>query len=898
MLSDLRYRLRSLFLRSHVEAELDEELQAHLEHETEKYIRAGMSPEEAKRKARIAFGGPEQIRQQVRDNRGTRLLENFLQDLRYGTRSLLRNRGFAIVVVMTLALGIAACTAVFSLMDVVLYPKLPYTNPDRLVYLFTPNSLFESVPPDAIPPSFFFAQGIQKSSRLYASFTEFQQLSFNLERKGSVVPVEGATVDASFFSTLGVAPILGRAIGQQDDQAGKRDTAVISYALWKQQFGGDPHIIGQQMTLKVYRQMPEAQNRAANNSYRIIGVMPQGFHYPHKQELDYGVSGAEATDVWVPLALTPAQRMNDEPGDSYSLARLKDGVTVQQAQAEMSAIVAQLNKIEPPSAMFHGGWRAYIKPFRQTLVGDARPLLRLLMGAVGFVLLIACGNASSLLLARNASRTHELGVRATLGAGRARLIQQMLTDALLLSLTAGAVSTALAWLFLKMLLRLDPGNVPRLQQVSMNPHVLLFTLSVTLLTSVATGILPALSSSRGDLVEFLKSGGNKGVVRGNNRLRGVLIAGEVALVVMLLSGASLLIRSFLKVEAVPTGFSTATLSMKVDLPPAYATAAQHRGLFPRLLDDIRAIPGVQAAGAITNLPLSHDESITTLWVQDYANEKGQTVEAASLTAGYFGAMGTPMLAGREFRLNEGNVVIVNEAFVRKYFAGKNAIGKWIANGTPDNRNSNKRVIIGVVADVRHSSLEEPPPPTLYDCLQDPDRAYLAIRSSVPPAEVVPAVRAALNKLDPTLTLADIHTMNDRVSEALALRRFQTVLLGAFSVMALALALVGLYGLLAYTVRQREQEIGIRLAIGASRGNVLSLIVSQGVRLVFAGLLLGIAGAFALQHLIRSFLFGVNATDPVTFLLVPVLLLLTALGACVIPGWRAANVDPADSLRYE
>jgi predicted permease len=902
MFTDLSFRLRAILHRGRVEAELREEIEAHLEYEKEKYLRAGMAVEDAGRAAAIALGGAEQIRQQCRDARGTQRLENFVLDVRYGTRSLARSPGFGLVVVFTLALGIAACTAVFSLIDVVLYPKLPYADAQQLVYLFTPNPLMADVPPDAIPPTSFFFDGIRRASRSFSSMTQFQQLPLQLEHAGSLTPLGGAMVDAGFFFTLGVRPILGRVFHDSDEPYGAHQTAVISYSLWQQQFGGDVQVIGKPIRLHMVRQTPDARNGHASDSYLIAGVMPAGFRFPRVDEVDYGYSNMPTSDVWLPLAQTSAQRTDDSLGDFYALARLRPGVTASEAQVETATLVDRLNRVEPVNGLVHGGWQAYVKPFYRTLTGDARPLLHLLMGAVGFVLLIACSNAASLLLARNAGRTHELSVRATLGAGRGRLMQQMLTESMLLATAGGVVSIGLAWFFLKVLLRLDPGNIPRLHQASLNPRVLVFAIMTTLLTSIAMGILPALSSSRGDLVSLLKSGGIRGAVGNNHRLRSALISGEVALVVILLAGAGLLIRSFLKVEAVPKGFSTATLSMKIELPPAYMDDAKHHAFFETLLESIRAIPGVRAAGANTSLPLSHNESVGTFWVQDYANEKGQMVSQASVSPEYFRAMGTPLLAGREFRANDRAAVIVNEAFVKKYFAGRNPLGKWIRQSAPDGGPGQPAVepsiVVGVTADARHTALEQPAQPALFSPLQNADSAFLAILAGVPPADILPALRTALNKLDPSLALTDVQTMSDRVSEALALRRFQTVLLSVFSTMALALALVGLYGLLAYTARQRKQEIGIRIAVGASRRDVLMLVAGQGVRLVLAGLAVGLAGALALQHLLSSFLFGVTAMDPLTFFLVPGLLLITALGACAAPAWRAANIDPVHTLRYE
>jgi predicted permease len=504
-------------------------------------------------------------------------------------------------------------------------------------------------------------------------------------------------------------------------------------------------------------------------------------------------------------------------------------------------------------------------------------------------------------LARAAARTHELGVRATLGAARGRMIRQMLTESLLLGLTGGLAGIVLAYSFLRGLLRLNPGDIPRMEQASIDTRVLAFTLITALLTSVLFGILPALFASRINLIEFLKSGGNRGSVGTRNRLRSILVIGELGLVVILLAGAGLLLRSYINVESVQTGFSSSTVSMNIQLDARYESRDQRLAFYRVLLGKIQSIPGVESAGVIDWLPLSHSESIGTFWVDGDDNQKNQMVNGRSITPQYFSAMGIPLVRGRSFTDNDASghpaVTMVNQAFATKYFGTRDPVGLGIRSGPHDPL----RTVIGVVGNVHHSSLETPAAPEMYQPLWQTDLgggAFVVIRSSLPPDQIASAIRAALSKIDPNLALSDIHTMGELASQSTARRRFQTTLLTAFSGMAMLLGMVGVYGLLAYSVKQRTAEIGLRIALGAPRGRVLGMILRQGFQLFMAGLMLGLAGALALTRILTSFLYGVSALDPITFAAVPVLLLLATIIACLIPARRAANVDPMRTLRYE
>jgi putative ABC transport system permease protein len=890
MLSDLRYRVRAFFRRSQVNDELDEELREHIEHETAKYVRSGQPAGEARRRALIALGGMEQTRQQTRDSHGTGMIEHLHQDLQYCLRSLGKNRAFTAVFIVTLGLGIGSCTAIFSLMNAVMFPPLPYGDVGRLVYVTTPNRNLGEIPPEVVLLANADFADMKRQSHSFSAMTQFSQEKFKLDRAGT--SFSGAAVDADFFSTLEVAPELGRVINSEDNQPENAEVVVISHSVWRQIFNADPAVLGKSLQL-------------GGKTFRVIGVMAAEFNYPHKTELYDGNSRIDATDVWVPLALTPKQRADRGlSGDSYALARLKQGVSASQAEAELSAIMQHLGPLHDPST-FREGWYACITPFRQTFEGSARPLLLLLMGAVSFVLLIACGNAASLLLARSANRAHELGIRATLGAGRNRLIRQMLTESLLLGAGGGLAGIALAQLFLRWLLKLDPGNIPRLQEASLNGKVLAFAVAIMFLTSVLTGIMPAVAASRVNLIEFLKSGGQTGAKGERSRFRSVLIVAQVAIVVVLLTGSGLLVKSLIKLQQVPLGFSSTTLSMKISLPESYSKPEQRESFFRMLVAQLAALPGTLAAGADDNLPFGDTKGVGTFWVEDYPNQEGQVVDGGSATPDYFSAMGVPLIEGRTFSKNDAfsspTPVIVNQAFAKKYFAGLDPIGKKIL---PDNpavsaqASRNPRIVVGVVADMRDWNVESSPQPQLFLSLRDASDAYIVVRSVLPRKDVLQSAAAVLHRIDPSLAFSKVHSMRELISEASARRRFQTALLSIFAAMATTLALIGFYGLLTYTASRRGPEMGVRIALGATRTDILRLFLGQGLRIVIAGLALGIGAAFALTRFLSSSLFEVGTLDPATFALVPALFLIAAVVASLVSAHRAANSDPMIILRRE
>jgi predicted permease len=878
------HRLLGLFRVRRPEDDFTAELESHLALHTDDGIRAGLTPEEARRQALIRLGGVEQTRQAHRERRTLPWLDSLLQDTRYGLRTLRRTPGFTITAVLTLALGIGACTAIFSLVNAVLIRSLPYGDPNRLVYLFTPNPHIPA-PPDVMSPSYADFFDLKRQSQSYADMSVFEQAVFNLSSHGSVERVGAARVDESFFTTLQSAPEFGRAIGTDDNQSGHDKVAVISHALWQSMFGGSPDVLARSLTLN-------------GVSYRIVGVMPPAFEYPLSSDLPYG-NVEKATHIWIPLALSAKQKAEREPGNDQAIARLRPGVSMSHAQSEMSTIMVRLDKLHSVEMFPERGWGALVKSFMDYAVGQVGRLLWLLLGAVTIVLLIACGNAANLLLARASNRMRELGVRVALGAGRRRIMRQLLTESLLIGVAAGVIGVGLAGIFLRFLPYLDPGNIPRLNQASLDIRVMLFTVTVSLLTSVLTGILPAMAVSRVSPSAVLAAGSSGNVAGVHSRSQSILIVVEAALVVVLLACAGLLIRSYINVESVDTGFSQSTVTVNIGLDPRYSQPQQRGAFFKQFIGKVAALPGVNAVGAVSYLPLSNSESIGYFWVDGFANSKDQMAEGRGVTPQYFAAMSIPLIAGRYFTEDDDSKaerpIIINQRFAKVYFADRNPLGGRIS--TEDNH-SQWKTVVGVVADVRHSSLEEAPQPQMYSPDFELNGAYIAVRSPLPLTTIASELRSTLKAIDPGLPFGEVRTMGDLVSEATARRRFQTSLLTVFAAIALLLALVGLYGLMAYSVSRRTRELGIRMALGAQRTDVMLMVLKKAALLLGLGLVSGLACSWIATRAIKAFLFGVGEHDPATILLVCILLAVCGLAAALIPARRAASIDPMQALRTE
>jgi predicted permease len=806
-----------------------------------------------------------------------------MRDIAYGLRTLRKKPGFAALAVATLALGIGATTAMFSLVNAVLLRPLPYRDPQRLVFLFVPCPHFPGVPLEAWGPFNADFYDWQKQSRSFTDLALFTNDSLSLSVNGNAMRVEGSRVTGEFFRLLGIAPELGRAIVADDDQPGKGQVAVIGHALWRSRFGSDRGVLGKELLLNA-------------RPYRIIGVMPVGFAFPHGTEsLE---TNGKVTDVWVPYALTPQEKASREDGAGNAIGRIRPGVTLTQAQAEMSAIVARLDPLHSPPFQ---GEEAVVRRFDASITGASRRALLIFMAAVVLVLLIACSNVASLVLARASGRSLEIGVRTALGASRLRVVRQLLAESLCLAAAGGILGMFAAGLAVRILVHINPAGIPRLDEISIDWRVLLFTVCASLATALFFGLFPALSASRCNLNEVLKNSGNRAVKGAASRLQRPLTIAEVALTFVLLAGSGLLIRSFVRLQSVDKGFaSTSTVTMGIQLDARYNQPERRNAFFRNLIEKAGALPGVDAAAAINYVPLGGGESLGSgLQVEGRPFDAKAVFEGRSITPHYFAAMRIPLLAGRAFTDDDvagyPPVAIVSRSFARRYFPGQDAVGKRFRNG-----DSVWSTIVGVAGDVRYFSLEAAPAMQVYTPLWQSSANSLSLvaRTTRPPDRLAGAMRALLRDLDPAVALADVRTMEQLVSAATAERRFQTLLVTAFGGVALVLSLVGLYALMTYSVERRTGEIGIRMALGAQRGSVMRLILKQGGGLALAGIALGCACAWGLTRWMVSLLFEVAPADALTFGAVAILFCAVALAACYVPARRATRVDPMVALRYE
>ena len=885
-LNILSTRLRALFGRESIIHDIDEEMRLHVEMEAEANVRAGMTPEEARRAALLAFGNVGIVRDAAYDIRGGGAMETLWQDLKFGARSLRKNPGFTLVAVLTLALGIGACTAIFSVVNAVLLRSLPFEEPDRLV-------LVRENLPKLYGPSVNLSGAefldYKESNNVFSQTAGFTDFKVNLTGAGEPQRVQAARVSASFFPTLGVAPALGRSFSVEEDQPGRNDVVVLSNAIWRSQFGGDTSIVGKTV-------------RMDERPYTVVGVMPPSFEFPYRDEL----MDAEA-ELWVPLALTDKEKQGR--ADSFDfrfIGRLKPNVTLAQAEADIETIAAQMREQHPDVYRGNLEMTASVVPLKQKIVGNVRPLLLILLGAVSLVLLISCANVANLLLARAAARQKEIAIRSVLGAGSLRLVRQLLTESLMLSLVAGAFGLLFAVWAIAFVMRFGPHDVPRLQDVSLDTRALVFTLVASLLTGLLFGIAPAIYGARMNLNDALKqttgrtSGGREG-----QRLRGLLVVFETAAAVVLLVAAGLLVNSFVRLIRVQPGFDPVGVIVARTALPAtrYPKEEQNKAVYRQILARLAATPGVQSAGVATYLPLAGDWGIG-FRVEGAGEDEFHSADGTWVSNDYLRTMGIQLLKGRGFtdddREDTTPVIMVNETLARTYFLEGDAVGKRLQWGGWNG--GQWLTIVGVVGDVKVSALDAETRPMIYMPIFQIPRArpnvIFVARTDASPSALAASVRDAIRSVDRELPAYDIRTMNDVVAESVARRRFSTVLLSVFGATALLLAAVGVFGVMSYTVTQRHHEIGIRMALGAQTGDVLKLVIWQGLRLTLAGVALGMGGAFLLTRVLASLLFDISATDPVTFTSVVLLLIFVALLACYVPARRAAKVDPMVALRYE
>jgi predicted permease len=792
-------------------------------------------------------------------------------DLKHELRALRAIPGFTLIVLSVTALGIGAAVSVFSVVNAVLLRSLPYAHPEKLVYLYSPNSHYTGLPSE-IPPNVPDVYDWQRLSHTISSFAMFMPGNSRLVQGDNVTSIASASVSADFFKTLEVKPILGRTFNANDDQPGDELVAVISYALWVSRFNARPNIVGSKIQL----------NR---KQYTVIGVMAPDFGFPFDGDVPYLGISSKQTDFWIPVAYSIRQKTgrSGHPESAEVLARLKPGATPSSAQSELNAIESHLNALYAPEMQ---GWRVLARPLPETILGPVQRMLWTLLGAVGLVLLIAISNIAGLLLARTTSRAHELSIRTALGADRARIIRQLLTESLLLSCTGGALGIALAYALVRIFIRLNPGGIPRFEQASVDSRILVVAVALSVATGLAAGLAPAISACSP------RVGAGKRVTA-THRSRSVLIVFEIALSVVLLSGAGLLIRSYINLQAVNPGFSPSVLTFQVPLDEHYPSG-QSRDLFYRsLLTKLEASPGFTLVGASTEIPLTNDLGFAQCEVEGYGPTP-ELVQVVGATPKYRQAIGTPLLRGRDFTPSDVKTenVLINKKFADSYFRGRNPIGgRTRLLGTP----SRSGTVIGVLADVRDQNLAAEAKPTLFQPADEGDS--FAVRTNLSPSQAASHIRLLVHSLDPALR-ADIKTMRERIADTNARRTFQTSILSGFAFIAVVLAVVGLFGLMSFTVKQRTTEIGIRLAIGSPRTRILTLVLSQGVRLTSYGLLIGLAAALALTRLVSSWLFGVKDTDPLTLALVLLVTLGVACAACIVPAWSATRIDPVETLRRE
>ena len=877
---ELSFIIRRLIHRRSAERELDEEIRAHLEMEIERNIANGMSPEDARTAARRSFGSVALSKEDSRAVWGLRSLETIRQDLRYGVRMLLKRKGFTAVATLTLALGVGANTAVFSVINAVLIRSLPFADADQLVMIWETQ-------PDVRGPigshqDFLDWRAQAQSFQGMAAFSNKRYSRAELTGHSETIDAQGMLVSQNLFPLLGLKPILGRNFLPEEEPTTNNRVVILSQEIWRRGFSNDPGIIGKSIQLN-------------GASFTVVGVM--GEQYPLE------------TDFWLPLThLSQIDLTNRRHHSVQAVGRLKPGVTIEQARRELETIAERLRQLYPATNTNIG---VEVTPMRRHLAGDLRPIVLLVFAAVALILLIACANVSNLLLAQSAGRQREMAIRAAIGAGRGRLVRQLLVESLLLALLGGVAGLALASggipVLRSGLLGIVTGKIPGLETIGIDWPTLAFTFGVSLLTGVLFGALPALQISRIDLNQTLKEGGKGSAGVGRRGLSRTLVMTEVALAVIVLVGAGLLVRSMNKLSQVDPGFrADHLLSLKIELSRSrYQGDEQVRNFYQRLTTRIQELPGVQQVGVIDRLPLAPSLRISKFIAEGQRHEPGKEPVTQMRRADhrFFEVMEIPRRGGRLFDekdVIDDNKVIINETMARRFFPNQDPVGKRIfmhfGSGEPT-----PVLIIGVVADIKDLGLDAPVEPTIY-WPGVGGEAVLFARTNVDPPSLASAVRQAALSIDPGLPLQQARSVEEILDASLARRQFTLNLLGVSALLALLLAAIGIYGVVAYSVTQRAQEIGIRLALGAQASDVIKLVIGRGIAPVLLGLALGLAGAFALSQLLTrltaDFLFEVSATDPATFMTISLLLVVVALLSCYLPARRGTKVDPLTTLKHE
>lgn len=802
-------------------------------------------------------------------------MDTLLQDLRYAARTLARSRGFTLVAVLTLALGIGANSAIFSVVNAVLLRPLPFAEPDRLDRIYSSIEGFGDV--YVSPPDFL---QMQEATRAYERLAAYTFSSPNVTGEGDPVRLNGASVSAPFFDVLGVHPALGRTFAADESEPGRDRVAVLGHALWQERFAGSPSVLGRTIQLN-------------GRPYEVIGVMPRGFHYPGEREL------------WTPLEYDQGFR-DDGNREAYYLTvigRRKPGVTVGEGTADLAAIAGRIEQAFPDIKEGFGGRAVSL---REEIVGDIATPLLVLLGAVGLVLLIACVNVANLLLARAVARESELAVRAALGAERGRLVRQLLTESVVLGLLGGAMGLLLSVWGTEWLLRLRPEGIPRLDELGVDWSVVGFTAVLAVLTGVLFGLVPAYQVTRGDLASTIREGGRGGLAgRGASRTRSALVVLQTALAVMLLSGAGLLIRSFVELSAVDPGFRTErALALDLSLPSAaYPELEQVRAFYATLEERVRGLPGVEAVGSSSSVPMSGFYWGSPLLVEGLPEPRpgeDRVVQIRIVTPGFFPTMGVPVLRGRGFLPSDGpssaRVVLLTESAAARYFPGQNPVGMRVA--IPAGDEPQWAEVVGIVGDVRGSDLTEEVEPGLYFAYSQRAgrQMSLVLRTGSDPTTLIPAIRREVQALDSDLPIFNARTLEQAVGEAVSQPRFYMLLLSIFGATALGLSAIGIFGVMSYSVAQRTREIGIRIALGAAPRTVLRMVVGGALALALSGVAIGMVGASAGTRLLSALLFGVRPSDPLTLVSVALILTGVAVAASYLPARRAIRVDPMVALR--
>jgi putative ABC transport system permease protein len=896
--AEIRKQLAGLKLAPTREAEIAEELAQHLDDRYEQSVQGGATKEEAYRTALLELTESGLLFQELRRverpvpqepvvpgaQRRMNVLGDFSQDLGYGLRMLWKNPGFTVVAVIALALGIGANSAIFSVVNTVLLRPLPYQDPDRLVMVWEDNT--KAGYPRDTPAAANYVDW-RDQNQVFEGMAAIADMSFNLTGTGEPERIDGRRVSANLFPLLGVEPQIGRAFLPEEDQPGGNRVVVMSHGLWQRRFGSDANIKGKSLTLN-------------GESYMVVGVMPPHFQFPNAEN-----------ELWVPLALTSEEAANRGRHYLQVLARMKPGVSLEQAQTEMTTIAARLQQQYPAQ---NTDLSAAVMPLREHVAGDIKPALLVLLGAVGFVLLIACANVANLLLARAAVRQKEISIRIALGASRLRLIRQFLTESVLLAALGGVVGLLLSLWGVSLLKAFIPPTIAQAGEVSIDGRVLIFTLLISLLTGLVFGLAPALQASRFNLNETLKEGGRDSASgsRGN-RIRDLLVIAEVAVSLILLIGAGLLINSFLRLRNVDPGFRTdKLLTMQVELPAQkYPDQARRSAFYTELTSRIEALPGVNSAAVTNWIPLVRQGDSIGFSIEgrpDPAPGQGKrpTVVTRVTSPHYFQTMGIQLMQGRVFneqdKVDSPAVAVINETMARRFWPGEDPVGKRITPGSLTSPDPDDWLtIVGVAKDVRQFELVADPKPQMYISYAQAGffaPRHLVVSTAVEPLSLAASVRRTIWEIDKDQPVSNIRTMEDVLSDSIARQRFSMLLLGIFAAVALVLAAVGIYGVMSYSVAQRTREIGIRMALGARRGDVLMLTVGGGLKLVLIGVVIGLVAAFVLTRVMSSLLFGVSATDPTTFVIISLILVSVAVLASYIPARRATKVDPMVALRYE